>query len=75
MIHKCSNRSSCPKYVNDYQGRSHYLPSTQAEATMHLPVHVGDYTDFYLSKEHAENCTKLFRGPDACLQPNWCASV
>ena len=38
---------------------------------MHLPVHVGDYTDFYLSKEHAENCTKLFRGADASLQPNW----
>lgn len=42
----------------------------QAEATMHLPVRIGDYTDFYSSEEHATNVGKLFR-PDNPLLPNW----
>ncbi|HEV7348321.1 fumarylacetoacetase [Telluribacter sp.] len=42
----------------------------QAEARMHLPVRIGDYTDFYSSLEHATNVGKLFR-PDNPLMPNW----
>lgn len=42
----------------------------QALATMHLPVRIGDYTDFYSSEEHATNVGKLFR-PDNPLLPNW----
>ncbi len=42
----------------------------QAEVTMHLPVAIGDYTDFYSSLEHATNVGKLFR-PDNPLLPNW----
>ena len=41
------------------------------EATLHLPVAIGDYTDFYSSKEHATNVGKLFRDPDNALLPNW----
>lgn len=40
-------------------------------ATMHLPVAVGDYTDFYSSIEHATNVGKLYRDPDNALLPNW----
>ena len=43
----------------------------QVDATMHLPVHVGDYTDFYSSKEHATNVGKMFRDPENALLPNW----
>ncbi|MGB1971684.1 MAG: fumarylacetoacetase [Flavobacteriaceae bacterium] len=43
----------------------------QTDATMHLPVRVGDYTDFYSSKEHATNVGKMFRDPDNALLPNW----
>jgi fumarylacetoacetase len=43
----------------------------QAEATMHLPVRVGDYTDFYSSIEHATNVGKMFRDPANALLPNW----
>lgn len=39
--------------------------------TMHLPVKVGDYTDFYSSKEHATNVGTMFRDPDNALLPNW----
>lgn len=42
----------------------------QSQATMHLPVAIGDYTDFYSSIEHATNVGKLFR-PDNPLLPNW----
>ncbi|MCG8374284.1 MAG: fumarylacetoacetase [Balneolales bacterium] len=43
----------------------------QAMATMHLPVKVGDYTDFYSSIEHATNVGKMFRDPENALLPNW----
>jgi fumarylacetoacetase len=38
---------------------------------MLLPVTIGDYTDFYSSREHATNVGTMFRGPDNALQPNW----
>lgn len=43
----------------------------QEEAQMHLPVKVGDYTDFYSSIEHATNVGKMFRDPENALLPNW----
>jgi fumarylacetoacetase len=39
--------------------------------TMHMPVNVGDYTDFYSSLEHATNVGKMFRDPQNALLPNW----
>tara|TARA_R110001606_G_scaffold103163_1_gene225841 strand:- start:526 stop:1815 length:1290 start_codon:yes stop_codon:yes gene_type:complete len=41
------------------------------EIEMLLPVTVGDYTDFYASKEHATNVGTLFRDPENALMPNW----
>lgn len=38
---------------------------------MLMPVEVGDYTDFYSSKEHATNVGTMFRDPDNALLPNW----
>lgn len=43
----------------------------QSKAQMHLPVHIGDYTDFYSSIEHATNVGKMFRDPENALLPNW----
>jgi fumarylacetoacetase len=42
-----------------------------SEVVMHLPAAVGDYTDFYSSREHATNVGIMFRGKDNALQPNW----
>ena len=42
-----------------------------SEVAMHMPVHVGDYTDFYSSKEHATNVGTMFRDPNNALLPNW----
>ena len=44
---------------------------SMADVTMHLPVKIGDYTDFYSSIEHATNVGKMFRDPDNALLPNW----
>jgi fumarylacetoacetase len=41
------------------------------EVAMHLPVRIGDYTDFYSSIEHATNVGKMFRDPENALLPNW----
>ena len=40
-------------------------------ATMHLPIFVRSFTDFYASREHATNVGTLFRGPENALPPNW----
>lgn len=42
-----------------------------SEVEMLLPVQIGDYTDFYSSKEHATNVGKMFRDPENALLPNW----
>ncbi|MEM6647716.1 MAG: fumarylacetoacetase [Bacteroidota bacterium] len=53
-------------------------PDVQAEifhslsdVDLHLPMRVGDYTDFYASRHHATNVGTLFRGPEHALPPNW----
>jgi fumarylacetoacetase len=43
----------------------------QSQVEMLLPAAVGDYTDFYSSKEHAMNVGIMLRGPEHALQPNW----
>ncbi len=41
------------------------------EVKMHLPMQIGDYTDFFVGKNHAYNCGVMFRGPNNALQPNY----
>ncbi|KHN80931.1 Fumarylacetoacetase [Toxocara canis] len=41
------------------------------DATMHLPADIGDYTDFFSSIHHANNCGVLFLGGSDQLWPNW----
>ena len=41
------------------------------EVTLHMPVQVGDYTDFYSSRAHATNVGTMFRDPNNALLPNW----
>ncbi|XP_038623381.1 fumarylacetoacetase [Tachyglossus aculeatus] len=54
---------------NEDLRRRAFVP--QASATMHLPATIGDYTDFYSSKQHATNVGLMFRGKDNALMPNW----
>ena len=36
-----------------------------------MPIKVGDYTDFYSSRDHAINVGTMFRDPENALLPNW----
>jgi fumarylacetoacetase len=42
-----------------------------ADAAMLLPAVIGDYTDFYSSREHATNVGTMLRGAEQALMPNW----
>jgi fumarylacetoacetase len=42
-----------------------------ADVTLHLPVAVADYVDFYASEHHASNVGRLFRPDAPPLMPNW----
>jgi fumarylacetoacetase len=43
----------------------------QKDVVMKLPVHIGNYTDFYSSYYHAHNVGTMLRGPENALMPNW----
>jgi fumarylacetoacetase len=47
----------------------HLVP--MAEATLHLPFLVAEYTDFYAGRHHATNVGTMFRGAENALPPNW----
>lgn len=47
------------------------LLAPMAEAELHLPFVVSEYTDFYSGKHHALNVGQMFRGMENALPPNW----
>ena len=63
-----SNASETLRDNTDLQKKSLFK---QADVTMHLPVQVPGFTDFYSSKEHATNVGTMFRDPSNALLPNW----
>jgi fumarylacetoacetase len=55
---------------SDPELRGHCIvPIEDVEVCM--PVKIGNYTDFYSSKEHATNVGSMFRDPANALLPNW----
>jgi len=63
-------RADVPELRDDATLREQAL-LPMAEATMLLPAEIGDYTDFYSSREHATNVGTMLRGPENALMPNW----
>jgi len=58
----------------DLQKNQHHSDQVLIDANsveMCMPVQIGDYTDFYSSKEHATNVGIMFRDPANALLPNW----
>lgn len=41
--------------LRDHQDRRDKALVKMSEATMHLPMNIGDYTDFFVGPHHAEN--------------------
>ena len=63
-------RADEPLLHDDTELRREALVPMEA-AELLLPVEIGDYTDFYSSREHATNVGALIRGPQNALMPNW----
>jgi fumarylacetoacetase len=63
QAHLCDENSILKKKNNAF--------FSQKDVTMHLPIFIGDYTDFYSSIEHATNVGMMFRDPENALLPNW----
>ena len=58
----------------DLQKNLHHLEQVLIsidQVEMCMPVQIGDYTDFYSSREHATNVGMMFRDPANALLPNW----
>ena len=47
----------------------HLVP--MADAKLHMPFLVSEYTDFYAGRHHATNVGTMFRDPANALPPNW----
>ncbi|MFZ1692446.1 MAG: fumarylacetoacetase [Flavobacteriales bacterium] len=61
-------RDDAPEDVRE-KVRLATCPLEQAEVL--LPCIIGDYTDFYSSRQHAYNVGCMFRDPANALLPNW----
>ncbi len=59
-----------PELQSGTVGTAHILQPV-AEVELLLPIQIGDYTDFYSSREHATNVGTMFRDPNNALLPNW----
>jgi fumarylacetoacetase len=68
IIELFSENNDSLKAFTEQPGFMFYHPK---EVSMLMPVRVGDYTDFYSSKEHATNVGIMFRDPENALLPNW----
>jgi fumarylacetoacetase len=58
----------------DLQKNTHHVEQVLLaidQVKMAMPVQIGDYTDFYSSREHATNVGMMFRDPANALLPNW----
>lgn len=62
--------ASNDRLINDVDARNKVISSVD-EVNMCMPIEIGDYTDFYSSKEHATNVGSMFRDPKNALLPNW----
>jgi fumarylacetoacetase len=62
--------ADCPDVRDSAELRGRALHRI-TDVTLHLPIEVKGYTDFYSSIEHATNVGALFRGRENALMPNW----
>ncbi len=66
-------RSAVTKWLSsdDYREAIEDLLVPAADARMHMPFAVADYTDFYASEHHARNVGRIFRPGGEPLPRNW----
>ena len=68
-----SVRNRISEIFTDENNKDKYISALYdlQDVEMCMPVKVGDYTDFYSSRQHAYNVGCMFRDPDNALLPNW----
>ena len=68
-----SVRNRISKIFTDYSNKDKFKSCLYNinDIEMCMPVKVGDYTDFYSSRQHAYNVGCMFRDPTNALLPNW----
>lgn len=66
-----SNATSNPGPLKDNESLKKSALLKRSEVHMHLPMQIGDYTDFYAGKNHAFNLGCILRDPKNALQPNY----
>jgi fumarylacetoacetase len=66
-----SSDTKHPQILKDNEQLKQSAILKRADVKNHLPLNIGDYTDFYAGKNHAYNVGVLFRGPANALQPNY----
>lgn len=62
------------KQNTELQNNTHHVEQVlieEASSEVLMPIEIGDYTDFYSSREHATNVGTMFRDPNNALLPNW----
>jgi fumarylacetoacetase len=60
-----------PEFLRDNEELRKKALLQQRDVKMHLPMQIGDYTDFYAGYHHAFAVGCMFRGPQNALQPNY----
>ncbi|KAM0460754.1 hypothetical protein ACHAO4_001546 [Trichoderma viride] len=66
-----SQSTDVPAILKDNEALKQKALIPVEKVKMHLPMQIGDYTDFYAGYHHAYKVGVLFRGPDNALQPNY----
>ncbi|MCQ8836295.1 fumarylacetoacetase [Streptomyces malaysiensis] len=71
--HAASVRERLQELLTDpaHRGRAEPRLYRLADVTLHLPIEIGDYVDFYASEHHARNVGRIFRPGADPLTPNW----
>lgn len=66
-----SDQTTYPEVLKNNSALKRQCLIPLKDVKMHLPMKIGDYTDFYAGMNHAHNCGVLFRDPANALQPNY----
>ena len=66
-----SSETSNPAALRDNEDLRKRALLHQSVVQNHLPLSIGDYTDFYAGYNHAYMVGCMFRGPANALQPNY----
>ena len=66
-----AEETTLPHILKENEHLRNQVLTPLSSVKVHLPMKIGNYTDFYAGKNHAYNCGLLFRGPSNALQPNY----